>query len=73
MHDLEARVQDDLEIKIVSNAKAHSERGRVERRIRVPITCLQWETLFSGISNAIDNLPIARGILPLNSIWDMKL
>ena len=59
----------------MSNAKAHSERGRVERRIRalresleklgvsttVPMTCMQWDTLFSRISNALDNLPLARG------------
>ena len=76
IRDLEAQVQDNLGIKIVvSNAKAHSERGRVERRIRVlretmeklgvnttvPMTSLQWDTLFSKISNSIDNLPIARG------------
>ena len=76
VRDLETRVRDSLGIKIiVSNAKAHSERGRVERRIRVlretmeklgvqafvPMTCLQWDALFSRISNTIDNLPIARG------------
>ena len=76
MRDFDAMVQNDLGIKIiVSNAKAHSERGRVERRIRVlresmerlgvdsskPMTCLQWDTLFLRISNAIDNLPLARG------------
>jgi len=76
VRDLDAMVQNDLGIKIiVSNAKAHSERGRVERRIRVlresmeklgvdsskPMTCLQWDTLFSRISNAVDNLPLARG------------
>ena len=27
----------------------------------VPMTSLQWDTLFSRISNTIDNLPIARG------------
>ena len=27
----------------------------------VPMTCLQWDTLFARISNTIDNLPIARG------------
>ena len=27
----------------------------------VPMTCMQWDTLFSRISNALDNLPIARG------------
>ena len=68
-------IQNDLGIKIIiSNAKAHSERGRGERRIRVlqetmeklgvdsssPMTCLQWDTLFSRISNTIDNLPIAK-------------
>ena len=76
VRDLDAMIQNDLGIKvIVSNAKAHSERGRVERRIRVlresmeklgvdsskPMTCLQWDTLFSRISNAVDNLPLARG------------
>ena len=76
VRDLEAQVQDNLGIKIVvSSAKAHSERGRVERRIRVlretleklgvdvatPMTCMQWDTLFSRISNSIDNLPLARG------------
>ena len=69
VRDLEARVQDDLGIKIiVSSAKAHSERGPVERRIRVlretleklgvdtsvPMTCLQWDTLFSRIFNTIN-------------------
>jgi len=76
IRDLDAMVQDNLGMKIiVSNAKAHSERGRVERRIRVlretmekmgvnsshPMTCLQWDTLFSRISNSIDNLPLALG------------
>ena len=70
VRDLEA-----LGIKIiVSNAKAHSERGCVERRIRVlretleklgvqtsiTMTCIKWDALFSRMSNAIDNLPIAR-------------
>ena len=77
VRDLETQVSDSLGIKIiVSNAKAHSERGRVERRIRVlretleklgvqtsvPMTCLQWDALFSRISNTIDNLPIAGGV-----------
>ena len=75
VRDLEAQVMDSLGIKIiVSNAKAHSERGCVERRIRVlretleklgvqtsvSMTCIQWDALFSRMSNAIDNLPIAR-------------
>ena len=76
IRDMEAQIQDSLGIKIiVSNAKAHTERGRVERRIRTlresldkmgintnsPMTCIQWECLFAKISNAIGNLPIARG------------
>ena len=76
VRDLEAQVRNSLGIKIVvSIAKAHSERGRVERRIRVlretldklgvqksvPNTCIQWDALFSRISNTIDNLPIVRG------------
>ena len=58
-----------------SNPKSHEERGRVERRIRTirdtlvkigtsehaSMTALQWETLFSKVVNALDNLPIARG------------
>ena len=76
IRDMETQVQDHLGIKMfVSNAKAHSERGRVERRIHalresleklggnttVPMTCMQWDTLFSRISKTLDNLPIARG------------
>ena len=76
VRDLDAMIQDNLGIKIiVSNAKAHSERGRVERRIRLlretmeklgmdssyPMICLQWDTLISRISNTIDNLPLAKG------------
>ena len=76
VRDIESQVQDQLGIKIiVSNAKAHSEQGRVERRIHalresleklgvsttVPMTCMQLEMLFSRISNALDNLPLARG------------
>ena len=58
-------------IKIASDAKPHSERGQVERRVRVLreilekigiqtsvlMACLQWDALFSRISNTIDNLP----------------
>ena len=56
-------------------AKAHSERERVERKIRSlreslekmgvntnhPQTVLQWETLFVKIANTVDNLPMAKG------------
>ena len=76
LRDVHAQVQDSLGIQIVvSTAKAHSERGRVERKIRSlrellekmdintnhPQTVLQWETLFSKIANTVDNLPMAKG------------
>ena len=78
LRDVHAQVQDSLGIQIVvSTTKAHSERGRVERKIRSlkeslkkmgintnhPQTVLQWETLFSKIANTVDNLPMAKGKL----------
>ena len=62
LRDVHAQVQDSLVTQIVvSTAKAHSKRGRVERKIRSlreslekmgistdhPQTVLQWETLFA--------------------------
>ena len=76
LRDVHAQVQDSLGIKVVvSTAKAHSERGRVEHKIRSlreslermgvntsqTQTVLQWETLFSKIANTVDNLPMAKG------------
>jgi len=76
VRDVEAQIQDSLGIRIVvSNAKAHEERGRVERRIQtlresleklgiqnsLPMTSIQWDCLFAKISNTMNNLPIARG------------
>ena len=76
LRDVHAQVQDSLGIPVVvSTAKAHSERGRVERKIRSlreslekmrvntnhPQTVLQWETLFSKIANTVDNLPMVKG------------
>ena len=70
------QVQDSLGIQVVvSTAKAHSERGRVERKIKSlrdslekmgvstdhPQTALQWETLFLKVANTVDNLPMAKG------------
>ena len=75
LSDVHAQVQDSLGIQVVvSKVKAHSERGRVERKIRSlrkslekmgvntnhPQTVLQWETLFSKIANTVDNLPMAK-------------
>ena len=74
--DINAQTYDKLGLKIsVSNAKAHEERGRVERRIgllramlermilgsHTAQTALQWETLFAKVANTIDDLPLAKG------------
>ena len=71
-----AQLQDSLGIQVIlSTVKVHSERGRVERKIRSlreslekmgintdhPQTVLQWETLFAKIANTVDNLPMAKG------------
>ena len=76
IRDVDAQLYDSLGIRVhVSNAKAHSERGRVERKIRSlremmermgnkasnPMTSIQWETLFAKISSDLNDLPIARG------------
>ena len=60
---------------MISTPKAHNKRGRVEQKISVlrcmldklghvvmtPRTTLQWETIFSQISNSLDDLPLAKG------------
>ena len=76
LRDVHAQVQDSPDIKVVvSTAKAHSERERVEWKIRSlreslermgvntnhPQSVLQWETLFSKIANMVNYLPIAQG------------
>ena len=59
----------------VSAPKAHESRGRVERKIRTirdmltrlninthdPVSTLTWETVFSKVANAIDDIPVALG------------
>ena len=43
--------------------RIHALRESLEKlgvSTTVPMTCMQWETLFSRISNALDNLPLAR-------------
>ena len=76
IRDIDSQVHDSMGIRVhESNAKAHSERGRVERKIRTirsllertgvqtsnPMTCLQWETVFCKIASSIDDLPMAKG------------
>jgi hypothetical protein len=60
---------------IPSTAKAHCERGRVERKIKTlremlykaavntehSMTPIQWETILSKMASEIDDLPLARG------------
>ena len=74
--DVDARLYDSKGARVhPSTAKAHNERGRVERRIGVirstlerlgikttsPMTALQWETVFSKIASKLDDLPLAKG------------
>ena len=74
--DVDARLYDSMGASVhPSTAKAHNERGRVERRIGVirstlerlgikttsPMTALQWETVFSKIASKLDDLPLAKG------------
>jgi len=76
IRDVDARVYDAHGIKVyVSNAKAHEERGRVERKIRSlretlqrlgvkatdPLTALQWESVFARIASTLDDMPLAKG------------
>ena len=76
LESADRHVQESMGMRILeSNPKSHEERGRVERRIRTirdtlvkigtsehaSMTALQWETLFSKVVNALDNLPIAKG------------
>ena len=74
--DLDARMYDSVGIRVhTSNAKAHTERGRVERRIGLiratlektgistasPMTAIQWETVFAKVASTLDDLPLAKG------------
>ena len=76
IRDVDAQLHESLGLRVhESTAKAHSDRGRVERKIRTirsllertgvqvknPLTALGWETIFAKISSAIDDLPMARG------------
>ena len=76
--DLENEIRDRLDVKVVVFCpKAHEERGRVERRIRLiremleqtgegtpsPQSPLMWETTFARIANALNDLPKPRGTL----------
>ena len=76
IRDLDAQVYDARGIRVVvSNAKSHQERGKVERKVRIlremlekhdldekyPLTCIAWETVFAKMANAMDDIPIARG------------
>ena len=75
VRDLNCQLLDSYGIQVrVSNAKSHEERGRVEARVRIlrkmlvklgiktetTLSVLQWENLFSRISNMINDLPIAK-------------
>ena len=75
LRDLDAQVHDSMGMRVVvSTAKSHQERGRVERKVRTLremleklsikddtcMTALQWETLFSKLASDINDLPMAK-------------
>ena len=76
LRDFQLRVHDSLGLNVlVSTAKSHEARGRAEAKVKILrsmleklsitadscMTAVQWETLFSKISNQINDLPIAKG------------
>ena len=75
IRDLDLNLWDSKGVHVVvSRPKAHSDRGKVEVRIRLlrellkkakfsnfpTLTQLQYETVFAQISNDLNNIPIAR-------------
>ena len=75
LRDVDAHLHDSTGFKLeVTAAKSHESQGRVERRIGllrqslaklsidtdIPMTSIQWETLFSKISCSLDDIPIAK-------------
>ena len=88
LSDIHCHVHDSMGMTIeVSTAKSHESRGRVEAKVKIlrsmlnkmainsstSMTALQWETCFSKIANHIDDLPIARGSVSIQSDigWDI--
>ena len=76
VRDASLNLKESLDIEIIpSTAKAHAERGRVERRIRAlrdmlkscainidqVMTPMQWETVFCKMASELDDIPLARG------------
>jgi hypothetical protein len=76
IRDLDTYMYDSVGMRItVSSPKAHEERGRVEAKVKqvrsllertgvdtdVPMTVIQWETVFSKVASALDDLPLAKG------------
>ena len=71
---LSTGILDELGIQIVvSNPKAHNERGRVECRIKLlkdlmlktavetkVLTMIGWETALASVTNLLNNIPVAR-------------
>ena len=75
IRDVNAQISDSHGLQVVvSTAKEHESRGRVEAKVKILrgmleklsvksttcMTAIQWETLFSKISNQINDLPIAK-------------
>jgi len=74
LRDFNGKIRSNMGASVIQAApKAHTSQGRVERRIRMIrdlldrfagkeflMSFLNWETLFSKISNYINDLPISR-------------
>lgn len=75
IRDANNQLRESIGLEIIpSTAKAHEERGKVERKIKtlremlikasvntdIALTPLQWETLFQKLAAEIDEVPIAR-------------
>ena len=76
IRDVDAFLYDARGIRVfLSTPKSHEERGRVEVKVRllrdmiqkynfdekIPLTPLEWETIFAKMSNALDDIPMAKG------------
>ena len=76
LRDIDMQMYDSRGVRVIlSTAKSHEERGRVEAKVKLlrdmlhrynideknPLTPLEWETVFAKISNTLDDVPMAKG------------
>ena len=76
LRNLDAYLFESLGMRVtVSSPKSHESRGRVEAKVKLvrsmlertgvdtelPMTSIQWETMFSKVASSLDDLPMAKG------------